>query len=103
MLCTQAHTSHRPHAIHVRGGTDRDAAFMDEANPVVLLGVVVTERHPNRGIITRHLIPRSRDESVLVEESHAPRGRFIAIVIMERGRPSRSSPIIPVFHQFGLA
>ena len=75
---------------------------MNEAIPVVLLGVVVTERHPDRGILTRHLIPSSRDESVLVEESHAPRGRFIAIVIMERSRPSRSSPIIPMLYQFGL-
>jgi hypothetical protein len=103
MPCTQAQTSHRPHTVHVRSGTNRDAAFINEATPVVLLGVIITQRHPNRGILTRHLIPGSRDESVLVKKSHAPRGRFIAIVIMERSRPSRSSPIIPVFHQFGLA
>ena len=103
MPCTQAQTSHRPYTIHVRSGTNRDAAFMDEAIPIVVLGVVITQRHPNRGILTRHLIPGSRDEGVLVKKSHAPSGRFVTIVVVEGSRSSCSSLIIPVFHQFGLA
>ena len=103
MPCTQAHTSHRPHAIHVRGGTDWNAAFMTEAFPVVFLGVSVTKWHPNRCVITWHLIPRGRDESILVEKSNTPRGRFVTVFFVERRRPSSSSPIIPMFHQFGLA
>jgi hypothetical protein len=103
MPCTQAHSSHRPHAVHVRGGTDWNAAFMTEAFPVVFLSVSVTKWHPNRCVITWHLIPRGRDESILVEKSNTPRGRFVTVFFVERSRPSSSSPIIPMFHQFGLA
>jgi hypothetical protein len=101
--CTQAQTSHRPHTIHVRSGTNRDAAFINEATPVVLLGVIITQRHPDWGILPRHLVPGGRDKSVLVKKRHAPGGRLVAIVVVEGGRPSCSSLTIPVFHQFGLA
>ena len=103
MSCAQAHSSHRPHAIHVRGGTDRNAAFVTQAFPVVFLSVCVTKWHPNRCVITWHLIPRGRDESILVEKSNTPRGRFVTVFLVERRRPSGPSPVIPMFNHLGLA
>ena len=76
---------------------------MTQAFPVVFLSVRVTKWHPNRCVITWHLIPRGRDESILVEKSNTPRGRFVTVFFVERRRPSSSSPIVPMFHQFGLA
>ena len=70
---------------------------------MVLLGVVITERHPDRGILPRDLVPGVRDKSVLVKEGHAAGGGLIAIIVVEGGRASCSSLIIPVFNHFGLA
>ena len=103
MPCTQAQTSHRPHTVHVRSGTNRDAAFINEATPVVLLGVIITQRHPDWGILPRHLVPGGRDKSVLVKESHAAGGGLITIIVVEGNRASCCSLFIPVFNQFGLA
>ena len=102
MPCAQAHSPHRPHAIHVRSSTGRDATFVAQAFPVVFLRMRVTQWHPNRCVVARHLIPRGRDESIFVEKSDTPRGRFVTVFLVERRRPSRSSPIIPMLYQFGL-
>jgi len=103
MPCAQAHSSHRPHAIHVRGGTGRNAAFVTQAFPVVFLRMRVTQWHPNRCVVARHLIPRGRNESIFVEKGDTPRGRFVTVFLVERRRPSSSSPIIPMFYHLGLA
>jgi hypothetical protein len=74
-----------------------------QAFPVVFLRMRVAQWHPNRCVVPRHLIPRGRNERIFMEKSDTPRGRFVTVFLVERRRPSGSSPIIPMFNHLGLA